>query len=155
MRECKTQLLDLDPLTVLLVLSHTDSKPGLTGANYVGEKLSFSMSNAQLLGRQLRANVSTLPPVQEKAQFHFNDKTTATYPTLRLKVRGGKVEYKKSEAENSFSAAPQVTRVLRMILRKWQSHWRQMLWNRMVFLSLNVFSIPEFTFSAVSKSARR
>lgn len=46
--------LDLDPVNVLLLGSYADRKPGLSGANYVGEKLPFSVSNAQLLREQVQ-----------------------------------------------------------------------------------------------------
>lgn len=45
----KALLLNLGPLTVLLLESYGDRKAGLSGANYAGEKLPFSVSNAQLL----------------------------------------------------------------------------------------------------------
>lgn len=47
-------VLNLALLNVLLLGSYADRKPGLSGANYVGEKLPFSVSNAQLLREQVQ-----------------------------------------------------------------------------------------------------
>ena len=44
------------PLNVLPLGSYANRKPGLSGANYVGEKWPFSVSNAQLLREQVQSH---------------------------------------------------------------------------------------------------
>ena len=55
-------LLNLDLPNVLLLGSYAERKPGLSGANYVGEKLPFSVSNAQLLREPVQCYCHCTPP---------------------------------------------------------------------------------------------
>lgn len=62
-------LLNLDLLNVLPFGSYADRKPGLSGANYVGEKLPFSVSNTQLLREQVQCHCDCTATSPGKAQL--------------------------------------------------------------------------------------
>lgn len=71
------QLLNLDLLNTVLPGSHADRKPGLSGANYVGEKLPFSVSNAQLLREPVQRHYHCASTSHEKARFLLHEHSPA------------------------------------------------------------------------------
>lgn len=68
-----SSVLSLDLLNVFLLGSYADRKPGLSGANYVGEKLPFSVSNAQLLREQVQGHCHCTATSPGKAQQTLSD----------------------------------------------------------------------------------
>lgn len=74
------QFLNLD-LNVLLLGSYTDRKAGLSGANYVGENLPFSVSNAHLPGETVQCNCHRTALSPWKAQLSLY-KHQATFLSL-------------------------------------------------------------------------
>lgn len=80
MRISLSAVLNLDLLDVLLLGSYANRKPGLSGANYVGEKLLFSVSNTQLLREQVQCHCHCTATNPRKAQLSLHKyQTTCSF----------------------------------------------------------------------------
>lgn len=71
---------------MVLLGSYADRKPGPSGANYVGEKLPFSMSNAQLLKEPAQSCYlrTATSHAKDKVSLHKHYQVAYSAPTASV-----------------------------------------------------------------------
>lgn len=81
-------------LNVLLLGSYADRKPGLSGANYVGEKLPFSVSNSQLLREQVQRHRHRTATSPGEAQQTLSARTFSLHRLAACAAAGSKIGFR-------------------------------------------------------------